>query len=114
MPANFFDQRKKFAGCDSKIELFGFEVTLGHDHEIQSWRQKGLMQPETFPEHPLDAIPHDCRSDLLGDGHPDAPRFVGRTKAYKHHEVLGKKSATLIITEREVGSPEQSMPTGPG
>ena len=106
MPANFFDQRKKFAGCDSKIELFGFEVTLGHDHEIQSWRQKGLMQPETFPEHPLDAIPHD--------GHPDAPRFVGRTKAYKHHEVLGKKTATLIITEREVGSPEQSMPTGPG
>ena len=72
------------------------------------------MQPETFPEHPLDAIAHDCRSDFFGDGHTDAPRFIGRTQTRKHDEVFGKKTATLIITEREVGSPEQSMPTRPG
>ena len=75
---------------------------------------KGLMQPETFPEHPFDTIPHDCRSDFLGDGHTDAPRITGCTKTNKHNEVFGKKTATLIITECEIGPPEQSMPTRPG
>ena len=72
------------------------------------------MQPETFPEHPLDAVAHDCRSEFFGDGHADTPRFIGRTKACKHDEMLGKETATLIIAECEVGSPEQSMPTRPG
>lgn len=89
-------------------------MTFGHNHKIHSRRQKGLMQPETFPEHPLDAIPHDCRSDFPGNGHADTPGIIGRTKAHKHDKVLGKKTATLIITEREVRSPEQSMPTRPG
>ena len=72
------------------------------------------MQPETFPEHSFDTIPHDCCSDFLGDGHTDAPRITGCTKTNKHNEVFGKKTATLIITECEIGPPEQSMPTRPG
>ena len=35
-------------------------------------------------------------------------------KTNKHNEVFGKKTATLIITECEIGPPEQSMPTRPG
>ena len=72
------------------------------------------MQPETFPEHTFDTVPHDCRPDFLGDGSADTPRFVGCTKAHKHNEVFGKETATLIIAECEVGPPEQSVPTRPG
>ena len=115
IPANILDERKKFAGCGSKGELFWDKQALWHDHEIQSRRQEGLMQPETFPEHPFDAIAHDCRSDFLSNRHSDAPiRFIGRTKTDKHDKVLAEETATFIVAEREIRSPEQSVPTRPG
>lgn len=39
IPVNILKKRQEFAGCDSEGKLFGFELALGHDHEIHSRRQ---------------------------------------------------------------------------
>lgn len=97
-------------GCGSEIELFRFEVALWHDRIKIHGRAIGLMQPETFPEHPFDTIPHDCRSDFLTA--IPTPR-IGMHETNKHNEVFGK-TATLITNRGGIGPPEQSMPTRPG
>ena len=39
IPVNILKKGQEFAGCGSEGELFGFELALGHDHEIHSRRQ---------------------------------------------------------------------------
>lgn len=90
-------------------------MTLGHDDKVQSGGNERLIQAKTFPQDTFDPVAHDCLSNFLGDGHADSPlQIIGYTKIHKHHKVFGIKTATLIIAEREVGSPEQSVPPRPG
>ena len=94
---------------------FRIEMTLGHDDKIQGGGNERLIEANAFPQNALDPVTHDCFPDFFGDGHADSPvQIIGRTKIHKHYKMFGIKTATLIIAEREVGSPEQSVPPRPG
>ena len=94
---------------------FRFEMTLWHDDKIQGGGNECLVEAKTFPQNTFDPVAHDCFPDFFGDGHTDSPvRIFGCTKMHKHHKMFGIKTATLIIAEREIGSPEQSVPPRPG
>ena len=111
--ANSLKNRHQLTDSEIKSKPFRLEVTFGHDHEIHSGRHEFLLKSETFPQNTFYTIAHDCCTDFFGDGHTYAPVIRSIVmKIHKHGEVFGMKTATRIITAREVGSPKQSVSAG--